>query len=373
MCRLTKQADAMKKLEYMTGASMPGCDFLVQLTGRRRPRLLQLTDMQVIDASQRRYPGRLSEREIECWSPDKADSECYAHIRSLVAQTKPDLIFITGDIVYGEFDDSGRSLEKFCDFMNGLRIPWAPVFGNHDNESARGVDWQCGLFESGEYCLFRRGTTTGNSNYSVGITVDGRLSRVLYMMDSNGCGAGNDPSLRRMPGFAEDQIAWLHDCGREVEKAGNIPGFLAFHIPTAEFLQAARSCGYETEDTLRSYVIGADMPAKNGDFGCRREMHSVFEAPSGFCETMRSARIDGVFVGHDHAINTSVLWQGIRWTYGLKTGQYDYHIPGQLGGTLITLNTDAKTGSIPDNSEYAPYVVQHVPAMTLYGPFPNGS
>ncbi len=94
-----------------------------------------------------------------------ADAECYGHIRSLVAQTNPDLIFITGDVVYGEFDDSGRSLEQFCAFMNGLCIPWAPVFGNHDNESARGVAWQCDLLESGEYCLFRRGNVTGNGNY----------------------------------------------------------------------------------------------------------------------------------------------------------------------------------------------------------------
>ena len=150
----------MADQRYAADTTAPGCDYLVRLPAGRTPRILQLTDMQVIDATQQRYSGRLNEKEVVCWAPENADAECYGHIRSLVAQTNPDLIFITGDIVYGEFDDSGRSLEQFCAFMNGLCIPWAPVFGNHDNESARGVAWQCDLLESGEYCLFRRGNVT---------------------------------------------------------------------------------------------------------------------------------------------------------------------------------------------------------------------
>ena len=362
----------MADQRYAADTTAPGCDYLVRLPAGRTPRILQLTDMQVIDATQQRYSGRLNEKEVVCWAPENADAECYGHIRSLVAQTNPDLIFITGDIVYGEFDDSGRSLEQFCAFMNGLCIPWAPVFGNHDNESARGVAWQCDLLESGEYCLFRRGNVTGNGNYTVGISVGGRLCRVLYMMDSNGCGGGTDPALCRVAGFAPDQVAWLRTRGEAVGQAGNIPGTVAFHIPTSDFLLAARSCGYETEDTKRNYVIGVDVPARNGDFGCRREMHSAFASPDGFRDAVRAARVDGVFVGHDHAINTSVLWQGIRWTYGFKTGQYDYHIPGHMGGTLVTLNPWATPGALPDNSESAPFTVRHVPALTLYGPFPNG-
>lgn len=369
---LTERIIAMADQRYAADTIAPGCEYLVRLPAGRTPRILQLTDMQVIDATQQRYSGRLNEKEVVCWAPENADAECYGHIRSLVAQTNPDLIFITGDVVYGEFDDSGRSLEQFCAFMNGLCIPWAPVFGNHDNESARGVAWQCDLLESGEYCLFRRGNVTGNGNYTVGISVGGRLCRVLYMMDSNGCGGGTDPALCRAAGFAPDQVAWLRTRGEAVGQAGNIPGTVAFHIPTSDFLLAARSCGYETEDTKRNYVIGVDVPARNGDFGCRREMHSAFASPEGFRDAMRAARVDGVFVGHDHAINTSVLWQGIRWTYGFKTGQYDYHIPGHMGGTLVTLNPWATPGALPDNSESAPFTVRHVPALTLYGPFPNG-
>jgi GPR endopeptidase len=75
-------------------------------------------------------------------------------------------------------------------------------------------------------------------------------------------------------------------------------------------------------------------------------------------DALHKAGIDGVFAGHCHANNTSVLWKGIRWTYGLKTGQYDYHTAGQLGGTLITLWEED-------------FTVVHVPSLDPMAKAPN--
>ena len=137
-----------------------GCDFVLELGEERKGteiRLLQLTDMQVIDAGQCRTENRLRLDEKAAWTRENVEQQCYAHIRSLVAQTKPDMIFITGDVVYGEFDDSGESLRDFIRFMDAFRIPWTLVFGNHDNEAAIGVERQCELYASSRYCMFRRG------------------------------------------------------------------------------------------------------------------------------------------------------------------------------------------------------------------------
>ena len=350
-----------------------GCDFLLYLPAGRRIKLLHLTDMQIIDSSCQRFPDRLDAAETDCWKPENQDVLCFDHIRSLVAQTGPDLILVTGDMVYGEFDDTGKTFCTFCDFMNGLQVPWAPVFGNHDNESLRGVAWQCARLEEGSACLFRRGTVHGNGNYTVGIVQGERLIRVLYMMDSNACGRTTDPEVYRHIGFGEDQVDWLRDRIRTIQANGPVPGFLACHIPMTEFALAAKEKGYQTEDPRKSYVIGVDVPALDGDFGCKREVHSMFASPADFRDILSAGRIDGVFAGHCHAINTSILWQGIRWTFGLKTGQYDYHIPGQMGGTLITLNPQALPTAPADNSESAPFTVRHVPALTLYGPFPKGT
>ena len=40
-----------------------------------------------------------------------------------MARAKPDLIFITGDITYGEFDDTGRSQTEIIGFMEQIGIP----------------------------------------------------------------------------------------------------------------------------------------------------------------------------------------------------------------------------------------------------------
>ena len=335
-------------------------DFVLDLPEGHPLRVLQLTDMQIIDATQQRKPDRLSEKEVELWQPASIPLQCTDQIKSVVAQVSPDLIFITGDIVYGEFDDSGASLELFCDFMDSLGAPWAPVYGNHDNESLRGADWQNARLEASPLCLFKKGSVTGNGNYSVLLTRDGRPFRALYMMDSGGCMGSPSESARRGPGLAEDQYDWLYTTAEKLNAAAGmtLPSFLCLHIPTIQFHLAAVRKGYQSASEYEKYVIGVTSPAKDGDFGCKREPIGCFLTPDGFVEKLNALGVDGVFAGHCHANNTSILWEGIRWTYGLKTGQYDYHTVGQLGGTLITLwNGD--------------FTVAHVTSLTPIAPAPN--
>ena len=336
-------------------------DFVLDLPEGRPIRVLQLTDMQIIDASQQRTPDRLNEREIALWQPEFIPVQCTDQIRSVVAQADPDLIFITGDVIYGEFDDQGTGFELFCDFMDSFGIPWAPVYGNHDNESRKGIEWQNARFEAAKLCLFKKGITTGNGNYSVLITRNGTPCRALYMMDSGACMGSPDASVRRGPGLTADQYEWLYttaDRMTEVNSGTPVPAFLCFHIPCFQFHQAAVEKGYQSSDEGEKYVIGVTSPARDGDFGSKREPIGCFGTPEDFVERLHRAGIDGVFVGHCHDNNTSVLWQGIRWTYGLKTGQYDYHIPGQVGGTLITLWGQD-------------FTVIHVPSLTPSAPAPN--
>ena len=63
---------------------------------------------------------------------------------------------------------------------------------------------------------------------------------------------------------------------------------------------------------------------------------------AGWLEILQTIGADGTFFGHQHNISLSVMYGGIRWTYGLKTGAYDSH-PSQLGGTLITFSEDGST------------------------------
>ncbi|MBQ8250008.1 MAG: hypothetical protein IJY93_09075, partial [Clostridia bacterium] len=206
---------------------------------------------------------------------------------------------------------------------------------------------------------FKRGNVSGNSNFTVGISCGDKMKRVLYMLDSNGCIA--DTAIH------DDQLDFMRSCGETVEqKYGHIPGFMAFHIPVDIFHEAEYEKGYSTPDEP-NYLLGVDTTPKDGDFGFNRE-EAAFASPyietnNHFEEALTSCRIDGIFVGHCHKIATCISYNDMKLVFGLKTGQYDYHLEGQLGGTVITL--------MPNSDSFR---VHYLPSLVPHGPFPaNGS
>lgn len=316
-----------------------GMDFIVDVKHEGDIRILQITDMQLIDANQRRTPNRIGGWKLTEWLPEKNDVNIYDHIKYLVKETTPDLILITGDIIYGEFDDAGSSFVEFTNFMDSLEIPWAPVFGNHDNESYKGIDWQCRQWEESRNALFKRGEVSGNGNYTIGISQNDTLKRAIFMMDSHGCGVE--------AGFRDDQLAWMRAAAAEIHKSyPGLPLFLCCHIPTRDFLDAYLAAGYMKEpdqDWFEHFTkidIGVSIPAANeGDFG--RKYEGICRPSAAILPLLKECGFDGFFVGHCHMINTSMMYEGIRFTFGLKTGYYDYYDEEALGGTLITLQDNA--------------------------------
>ena len=90
-----------------TKEAFAGCDFVLKLPEDRvstEIRILQITDTQIIDSTQCRTPDRLRPDEIAAWTPDRFDGQCGNHIRSLITQAHPDLLIMTGDIIYGSFE-----------------------------------------------------------------------------------------------------------------------------------------------------------------------------------------------------------------------------------------------------------------------------
>ena len=244
--------------------------------------------------------------------------------------------------------------------MDQFAIPWAPVFGNHDNESKMGVKYQCDMLENSKYCLFKRGNVTGNGNYTVGIAIDNELIRVLHMLDSNGC-YSDDKEVVCDRGIYPDQIQMVKENTELITSTQGkiVPAFMAFHIPTEEFREAEVSRGYST-DGKATFVIGVDVEQKGNDFGCKMEPLNLAKNKTDFLNDAKECNVDGVFCGHYHKNSTCVEYEGIKWTFGLKTGQYDYHTPGQFGGTLITL-------------EGTEFYVNHLPALTPLAPYPGGA
>ena len=330
-------------------------DFVVNVEAGRDVRVLQLTDTQFIDYSQLREGDEVS----SMYAPEKKEEFCYRYIRQVVNRYQPDLILVTGDIVYGKFDDNGSALTEYIAFMEEFKIPWAPIFGNHDGESRMGADWQCQQFENAEYCLFKQRELTGNGNYTVGIQQGDRLQRVFFMLDSNGVASMSEETAanghsRREVGFGADQIKWYKEEAKKIkEESPKTKLSFVFHIQLTAFQNAIRE--YVDYENFSSLDLDKEESAQSkGDFGyightTKNDWDADFQVWNG----LKELGVDSIFVGHEHCNSFSIVYDGIRLQYGQKSSQYDRYnkiINGNvvgsydhegtpiLGGTKITLN-----------------------------------
>lgn len=302
-------------------------DFVVEAKKGRDPLVLQLTDPQVIDSSQQRTAGRLSEAETEYWAKDKKEERCYKYIRQIIENSSPDLILITGDIVYGQFDDDGSCLTEFVAFMESFNIPWAPIFGNHENETELGVDWQCEQFTNAKNCLFKQRDLTGNGNYSIGLKQGDNLLRVFYMLDSNGC---SNPSAKTKEnkhfqsadGFGGDQIEWYENSIAKLKNAyPETKITFAFHIPTRSMLQAFDKKYNVTSHSFKP--LDLDKVGENGDIGYLSGSFKGWDADASVWNGMKALGVDSVLVGHYHELSASIVYDGVRIQFGQKSSAYD--------------------------------------------------
>lgn len=71
-----------------------------------------------------------------------ADTREVLEVYRLVENTRPDLIVMTGDVIYGgdfnTFTGNKRALHTVIQLMNKMNIPWVYIMGNHDHFFADG-------------------------------------------------------------------------------------------------------------------------------------------------------------------------------------------------------------------------------------------
>ena len=323
-CNTTNTSDSISSSSKFIPSSEFPCDFKVVSKNNRRFKILQLSDPQVA------YPNHLE------GVFDLFDYE--------INTASPDLITIAGDIVYGRYDTDGYILTQLCDKFESYGIPWAPIFGNHDNECPLGVQWQCDLFASYEHCLFKqRSELSGNSNYSIGCFIGEDLVHTIYMMDTKGCFINeiNGPIVPY--GISDDQLEFITTT-QEKAKAytgKDINGFVTVHVMPTVFNTACME-KYNTNTGPNMPEGGFEIPGNpDGDFG--KVLSGVsrnYDGDGRVFDTYKANNIDGIFAGHNHLANASVLYQGIRMTFGLKSGKTDEFDINMLGGTIINVKSD---------------------------------
>lgn len=311
-------------------------DFTLDFPVGKEIRILQVTDTQIIDSSQCRYPTRLCETERLLWTPENMEQRMGKYLRGAVEKSQPDVIVHTGDFSYGEFDDTGASFEKHIALMDSFERPWCLALGNHERETQKGAAYLCEGLEKAKFGLFKGGNFVdgkrceGDGNYSVLIRRGGQPVSLFYFLDS-GVGTAENPA-----GVYEVQREWLK--GQAAAYQG-VPAYAFFHIPLRCMAEKLKNYGYEKEG-FTAYEIPENA---DGDFGFVGEWgHDALyiDYDGSLKGLFEEIGVRRVFVGHIHKHAFTVKCGNLYVTHGMKTGEYDSHDKAHLGGTLLILPKD---------------------------------
>ncbi|KAK2594892.1 hypothetical protein QQS21_007391 [Conoideocrella luteorostrata] len=222
----------------------------------------------------------------------EADPLTVRFLGGILDAEKPDLVLLTGDQLHHDIPDSQTTLFKVVAPMIERSIPYAAVFGNHDDEGTYAMSraTQMELLQDLPFSLCQPGPEQidGVGNYYLQIfdrAPSKRPLSTLYLLDSHGQISDKVPFL----GYSwikQSQIDWFTATSRALRQArekdspgSNLHMSMAFfHIPFPEYGD-------------RHLVMRG---------GHRREPTEGPKLNSHFYDALSKEGIVAVGCGHDH-------------------------------------------------------------------------
>lgn len=229
-------------------------------------------------------------------------------MNKILDDEKPNLVVLTGDNINGIDCTSSEEVKKAIDNiaqpMEKRQIPWAIVFGNHDEESGKmNKKEMMNTYMSYAYNLSQPGPSSidGIGNYNLLIKDSKGKHPIfnIYLLDS---GAYAPINFGKYDWIKKSQIDWYSNTSSELKKKykKTIPSLMFFHIPLPEFRVA-----WEMGNAIGSRNEEEWPPKYNsGLFGRLVETKDVL----------------GVFVGHDHTNDYVAELNGIKLGYSGNIG-----------------------------------------------------
>jgi hypothetical protein len=256
------------------------------------------------------------------WSNGQgADRRTASLVHEILEAEAPDLVVLTGDVVSGaEARDPAGAWAELAALVERHGVPWAAVFGNHDDEGRASREDLLRAQRRHALCLTARGPrdVTGVGNYVLGVrsSRSTRLAAALYFFDS---GAYDASGLGTYAWIARDQIAWYSRIAarlaREYGPRRRPPALAFFHIPLPQWDEVWR-----TRTCLGHRGEAVCSPAVNSGL---------------FAALVEAGDVMGAFCGHDHLNDFQGELHGIVLAYGRATGLGEYGRRGFPRGARV--------------------------------------
>lgn len=283
------------------------------------------------------------------WMSFKKDRMAFNAVAAMVTAEKPDLVVITGDLVYpvpfqaGTFNNK-LSSKLIIALMEQLEVPWTVTLGNHDAEAysyySREKIGDLYSDDSLEYCLFSQGPeeVDGIGNHNIQVkNSQGKITQELIFIDSHSYTDGDIFGIFwKYDNVHQNQVDWYEKTILEAKENNPDVKSLAFlHIPLVEYRDAYAALMNGDESVK---LISGEIGEKEPYIYCGMHEDNLFE------KALELESTQGFFFGHDHDNNTVMNYKGIDLTYGFSIDYLAYSGISkrgyQRGCTVITVKPD---------------------------------
>ena len=309
----------------------------------------------------------------------KKDKMALNAVAAMLTAEKPDLVVITGDLVYpvpfqsGTFNN-GISTDMVITLLEKLGVYYTVCFGNHDSElySDYSREKIADKYANPDlkYSLFQKGPedVDGYGNQVIKVkNSKGIVTNAFFTLDSHSYIDGDFLGIQwKYDNIHENQIEWYKECVLAIDAANkaidpDCPMFTSlcfFHIPLEEYgiaWQEYKANGYKDTENVKHFAGG--YYEKDEKSYCGIHSDNFFET------ALELGSTKGIFCGHDHENNASIEYKGIRLTYGMSidylayTGIYKKG--AQRGCTVITLSKDGELSVSLENYYQDKYVSKY--------------
>ncbi len=267
-------------------------------------------------------------------SPDDFEVGTYVYetVRAGIENEKPDLITFSGDNAWGE--NTREVYKKIVTKMDEFKIPYLFVFGNHDRENAYDYELR-DIINSSSYGHMDSGFTYGwlYGNYCVDI-VNKRDVPVhrLVLFDSIDYGTVDINESRNN----------LYNWYRSTVDGLPCKSTLITHIPFIEYFVVYDQYGGALSGGDEERIKPFDPVGP-----CRKlDGVSTSDIVNGLFPVIKECgNTVNVIVGHDHMNDYSLVYDGVRLTFAVKTGNESYYLEdGSMNGyTVLSVSSNGST------------------------------
>lgn len=307
----------------------------IKLSENRDIKVLQLTDIHIGN-------GPLTE---------KKDKKAIEAVCKVIEHAKPDLIVLSGDLVFPVTimtgtNDNLSALKVLANVIEKYKTPWTICMGNHDAEDFAKYSKSeiCSYLESSElkYCIFNRGPSNldGMGNHLINVyNANNSYNSCLFFFDNGMYNGGSQ--LSGYQELSDNQVNWYSSKINQFSQAKGqtITSYVYYHVPGKEYEEA---WNLYKQNSPKVELIYGYANEKNEKLSCSSEFGTFFETAVSLGSTK------AIFCGHDHLNDFSLLYKGIRLTYGKSIDYTAYQFQGitskteQRGGTLLTIKTSSQ-------------------------------